>query len=398
MPDTAVEFSSCRTRIMIILSIGLFIIFTGILSLIPMLPAISNDLNISETMLGVIMGSFMVCMAFPQIPIGVLSDRYGRRPFIIGGILIFSFGLLLFGEARSEYQLLVARSLSGFGAAMFFSTAYTIVNDIYSTVERGKGMGIISMTVGLGTVCGYILGGVMGGIYGWRAVFICMFWASLLISGSTMLLIETSPRTQEHDFGIKKMASATLVIFRDKTIVLASIVSMLCGIAVVGASYTFSFFASDIVSPVEMGLIFIPYAITSSLGASITGFLSDKIGRKKPLTVMTIVGGSALIIFACVTPGPLIMAIIFGFVGLSLGPVVTLTTIILADVVVKKDVRILGSSIGAFNMVRWTGTAIGPVIAGYIMQLAGTRISFLVLALFILLSSAVSIFIRETLD
>lgn len=398
MPDTAVEFSSCRTRIVIILSIGLFIIFTGMLSLIPMLPAISNDFNISETMLGVIMGSFMVCMAFPQIPIGVLSDRYGRRPFITGGILIFSFGLLFFGEARSESQLLIARSLSGFGAAMFLSTAYTIVNDIYSIRERGKGMSIISMTVGLGTVCGYILGGVVGGIYGWRTVFICMFWASLIISGSTLLLIETSPRTQEHDFGIKKMASATLVICRDKTIVLASIVSMLCGIAVVGASYTFSFFASDIVSPVEMGFIFIPYAITSSLGASITGFLSDRIGRKKPLTVMTVLGGSALIIFACVTPGPLMMAIIFGFVGLSLGPVVTLTTTILADVVVRKDVRILGSSIGAFNMVRWTGTAFGPVIAGYIIQLAGTRLSFLVLALFILLSSVVSIFIRETLD
>jgi len=394
MPDTTMN--KHRTRTVFILSMCMFIVFTSILSLIPMLPAISYDLNVSKTMLGVIMGSFMIFMAFPQIPIGVLSDRYGRRLFITIGILIFSLGLLIFGTAVSGLQLLAARSLSGLGAAMFFSTAYTVVNDIYSTNERGKGMGIISITVGLGTVSGYILGGVIGSIFGWRTVFLSMFCTSLLLSVSTLWLMETSPRTREHDFGIKKMISTTLIMFTDRTILLSSLISMLCAIAVIGASFSFSFFASGFVPSVQMGFMFIPYALTSSLGASLTGFISDKVGRKLPLIAMIILGGSALMLFSHVTPSPLMMAINFGFVGLCLGPVVTLTTIILADEVVRKDERILGTSISTLNMVRWMGGAFGPVIAGSIMEFTGVRMSFTVLGMFILLSAIMSIFIHET--
>lgn len=179
---------------------------------------------------------------------------------------------------------------------------------------------------------------------------------------------------------------------------MASMVNMLCGVSVIGASYVLPFFASGIVSPVQMGFIFIPYAITSSLGASVTGTLSDRIGRKTPLIAMIILGGGALLLMSHVTLSPLAIAINFAFVGLCMGPVVTLTIAIMADQVVKKDPRILGTSLGAFNMVRWLGAAAGPMIAGLVMELEGARTSFLVLAALTGLATIIAFFLKETME
>ena len=398
MPDTLEGVKSHRTRTMSILAGGLFIVFMAILSLIPMVKTVSMDIQVTESMFGIIMGSFMVFMAFPQIPIGILSDRYGRRPFLFIGILIFSFGLLIFGLAGSGFQLLVGRSLSGLGAAMFFPTTYAIAGDLYSIRERGKGMGLISMAMGLGTVSGYILGGVVGELFGWRMVFVSMFWISLLVALSSLWVTETSPMIRNSDFGIIKMLRATLLMFKDRTIVLTGLVNSLCAVAVIGAMYTLPFFASGTVSLIQMGFMFIPFAITSSLGASATGIVSDRVGRKLPLIVMIILGGMALLLLAHTTLSPLMIAINFGFVGLCLGPVVTLSTTIMLDQVIRKEARIIGTSLGAFNMIRWLGGATGPIIAGVAIQFAGTRTSFMLLAAFVVLAIFIAFFLKETLE
>ncbi|MBW6516986.1 MAG: MFS transporter [ANME-2 cluster archaeon] len=400
MLNTATDRSAInRTRIMSILTAGLCIVFMAVLSLIPMLPEVSGELGVSKPFMGIIMGSFMIFMAIPQVPIGVLSDKYGRRLFVTAGILVFSCGLLVFGTANSGIQLLVARSISGLGVAMFFPTAYTIVNDIYPIRERGKGLGIISMAVGLGTVGGYIVGGVVGGLFGWRTVFLSMAGTSLLLALVTFIwLTETSPRIMRSDFGVRNILVATLLMFKDTTLLMAGFVSMMCGISVIGASYVLPFFATGTVTPVQMGFIFIPYAITSSFGAFLTGFLSDRIGRKPPLVIMILLGSIALLLLSHVNLTPMAIAINFGLVGLCLGPVVTLSTAILADQVMKKDVRALGTAIGAFNMIRWLGAATGPLVAGLILELADARTSFFVLGILTLCATFISLFLKETLE
>ena len=83
---------------------------------------------------------------------------------------------------------------------------------------------------------------------------------------------------------------------------------------------------------------------------------------------------------------------------LCLGPVVTLSTTIMLDQVIKKEARIVGTSIGAFNMIRWLGGAAGPVVAGITMELAGIRTSFIVLATFVGVASLMALFLKETLE
>lgn len=391
-PKTSIH----RKRQMFLLSVGTFCVFLAMLSLIPLLPIVSEELNISKSSLGWVAGVFMICMAFLQIPFGLFSDRFGRKRIIVFGILVFGTGVAMLSVSHSFISLLVARAISGVGAAMFFQASFTMVGDMYDFHERGKGMGILAAATGLGTVSGYSVGGVFGEIYGWRIIFIWLAAFAFLVSMVSLFMYETRPKSQEEQH-IGKLLYLSLDLFRTKTIVFATLVGMLCMMAVVGASYILPFFVLDLgISTATTGLLFIPYAITSSLGASSCGWLSDIVGRKKPLVAVTLLGGIALLIFSHVPTTPWMIAVNFAFVGLCFGPVITLSTTILVDEVVRTDSRILATTMGTFNMVRWLGGALGPVLGGVFLDIYGARTAFALLAGMIFLATMFSIGLRET--
>ncbi|MGP8337192.1 MAG: MFS transporter [Methanosarcinaceae archaeon] len=384
-----------RKQQMLLLSLGTFCVFLAMLPLIPLLPIVSDELHISKSNLGWVAGVFMICMAFLQIPFGLFSDRFGRKRMIIAGILVFGVGVAMLSVSYSFTSLLAARAISGAGAAMFFQASFTMIGDMYDIHERGKGMGIIAAATGLGTVSGYSVGGVLGELYGWRTIFMWLAVFAFIVSLLSPLLHETKPQLQEkHPSG--KLLYLSIDLFRTRTIVLTTLVGTLCMMAVIGTSYVLPFFAMDSgISTASTGLLFIPYAIMSSLGASSCGWFSDIVGRKKPLFAVTLLGGTALLIFSYLPTSMWLIGICFAFVGLCFGPVVTLSTTILVDEVVRTDTRILATTMGTFNMVRWLGGALGPVFGGVFFDAYGARTTFALLAGLIFLAAVFSIGLRE---
>lgn len=386
-----------RSRQMLILSAGTFCIFLAMLSLIPLLPVISDELLISRSNLGWVAGVFMIFMAFLQIPCGLVSDRFGRRLLIFCGIFIFSIGVLMLSISSSFLLLLVSRAVSGIGAAVFFQTSFTMVGDMYDLHRRGKGMGILAFATGLGTVSGYVAGGFLGEHYGWRWVFMILAMFSFFISFVSLLLHETRQR-DVGDQCTGNLLFLSLDLFRTRTIVLSTFIGMFCNMASIGSSYMLPFFALDAGIPTSItGLLFVPFAVTSSLGASASGWVSDIVGRKKPLILVTSISGAALVTLSQIPAGILSIAIIFAFVGLCFGPVVTLSSTILVDEVVRTDSRILGTTMGTFNMVRWSGAALGPVFGGMLLDIYGARVGFAVLSSLILAATFFSVGLSEPL-
>lgn len=378
-----------------LLFLGTFCVFLALLSFIPLLPPIAAELNISRSNLGWVAGIFMICMAFFQIPFGMMSDRLGRKPMIIGGIFIFSSGLFVTSFAYSFLSLLGARAISGIGAAIFFSTLFTMIGDLYELKERGRAMGIIAIAVGLGTISGYIAGGTLGGEYGWRVVFKALSLIVFLVCAVFFLLEETAEKYRESIHFLKLM-SLSLNLFKTRTIVYVTFIAMFCNMASIGATYVLPFFAQDQgISTSTTGLLFVPFAAVSSISASGCGKCSDTIGRKKPLVAVTFVAAVALILFCRMPVDPLSIALNFALVGLCFSPVVTLTSTILVDEVVRTDSSILGTTMSTFNMVRWLGAALGPVIAGVMLDQYGARASLLVLAVLVTGAFVLAVGLRE---
>jgi DHA1 family tetracycline resistance protein-like MFS transporter len=169
-----------------ILFLTIFIDLLGFGIVIPILPNLAKTMAITSHMsfnpdyaVGIIAAAFSVIQFLFAPMFGSLSDRIGRRPIILGSILVNAIGYFIFGIAGNFLILLISRIISGFGSANI-SAAQAYIADITTPADRAKKMGIIGAAFGLGFVFGPPIGGYLflaGGLYyvGIFTAVLCLF-------------------------------------------------------------------------------------------------------------------------------------------------------------------------------------------------------------------------------
>ena len=130
---------------------------------IPIVPLYAQKFGASAVQIGLLTGSYAL-MQLIFAPIwGRVSDRYGRRPVILGSLVGSSVAWLMFGFAGALWVLFVARILDGISGASY-AAAQAYVADITTDEERVRGMGLIGAAFGLGFIIGPGIGGALGAI------------------------------------------------------------------------------------------------------------------------------------------------------------------------------------------------------------------------------------------
>src|SRR5205814_526617 len=99
------------------------------------------------------------------------SDIYGRKPFLLVGMVIFLVASAGCGAAPSMGVLIACRGLQGVGGGIIFSSVFATIGDLFSPAERGKYMGLFVGTFSLASVLGPTAGGLLTDHVGWRWVF-----------------------------------------------------------------------------------------------------------------------------------------------------------------------------------------------------------------------------------
>jgi len=149
-------------RNLAILFFTMAVVMLGFGIIIPILPFYAENLGANGTALGVLMAIFSV-MQFIFSPIwGGLSDRIGRKPVILIGVLGNALAQLLFGLSTSLWMLIAARALSGILSSATLPTTMAYISDSTSEKNRGGGMGIIGAAMGVGMILGPGIGGWAG--------------------------------------------------------------------------------------------------------------------------------------------------------------------------------------------------------------------------------------------
>lgn len=139
--------------------------------------------GVTGTQIGIAMGIYGLTQAFLQIPYGMLSDKFGRKPLIIAGMLVFALGSMICAMADSIEMMIVGRAIQGMGAVA--AVLMATVADLVSEQFRLRAMSIVGMTIGLSFTVSLVAGPLLGEWFGVRGIF----WAIALLAVVGILLV-----------------------------------------------------------------------------------------------------------------------------------------------------------------------------------------------------------------
>jgi EmrB/QacA subfamily drug resistance transporter len=134
------------------------------------LPRIVGDLG-GLNLLSWVFTAYMLATTITVPLSGKLSDLYGRKPFLIGGVALFTTASAAAGLSQSIEQLIVLRGVQGVGGGMIMANTFAVIGDLFPPAERGKYQGIFSSIFGISSVVGPTIGGLLTDHLSWRYVF-----------------------------------------------------------------------------------------------------------------------------------------------------------------------------------------------------------------------------------
>src|SRR5215468_11975764 len=135
------------------------------------LPALQTSLNATAADVQWVIESYALLLSALLLVGGSLGDHYGRRRVFVLGVVIFAVASGLCGFAGSIRQLITARAVQGFGAALLVPGSLAIISNSFSEQERGRAIGVWSAFSAITTGIGPVLGGWLIEHVSWRAVF-----------------------------------------------------------------------------------------------------------------------------------------------------------------------------------------------------------------------------------
>lgn len=153
-----------------------------------------------------VLSIFMLSSTVAGALVGKLSDLYGRKPFIVAGILVFMAGCLLCGFSRTIIQLIVFRAIQGLGGGIIMSTSMTAVGDLFTPRERGRWAGMVGSVFAISSIAGPALGGYIVEFADWHWVFWIFLPLGVVALSMIWWLFPSVPKRRNEKIDFKGMA------------------------------------------------------------------------------------------------------------------------------------------------------------------------------------------------
>ena len=154
---------------LLVLFVTAFVDMVGLTMIVPLLPYYAKDFGATAGLVGLLVSAFSIAQLVAAPVWGRFSDRYGRRPAILAGLLITAAAYVLFGLAGSVPTLFLARVVQGVGGGTI-GVVQAYVADVAAPDRRTKSLGWLSAITSLGAVAGPAFGSLMVGLGGQRMV------------------------------------------------------------------------------------------------------------------------------------------------------------------------------------------------------------------------------------
>ena len=372
------ELSFKRTFIALYMAIFMSSLGLGILS--PILPAYVDSYSASSFILGMVFGVYSAARTLFMLPVGILSDRFGRKPFILSGLLLFALVSPLYAIAANVYQLMLVRFIQGIAAAMLVPVAMSAIGDLSPRGREGFIMGSFTSAFFAGLGFGPLIGGFMSDRYSMAAAFYSMGAMSLAAFVFTIFALPSQPAESggkeapevtssfskglNRRFIIMDRPMAGLFFFRFTRAV---------GIGLVWVIMPLYAVKSLSLSAFQVGILLSVNTFITTLLQAPLGHLSDRFGHMKTITAGSVFAGAA-VAFIGWARGFDDLLYISAFLGVSGALIVPAGS---ALAVSLGRTRGMGRTMGLYNSSLSLGTMLGPVIGGALLDIANVQVVFL---------------------
>ncbi|PGC89283.1 MFS transporter [Bacillus toyonensis] len=348
------------TKSFIQMSFAMLFLFTGFYLLVPTLPLFIKEIGGNESQVGLMMGIFTIAAVVIRPIIGGMLDQYGRRSFIIFGLILFGLTMYSYNLASTIVLLAVLRVIHGVTWAVSTTAVGTAITDIIPDSRRGEGMGWYGMAMTIAMAIGPMIGLWVVQYYSFHGLFLL---ATLLSFMAVILsLITKMPFKPQKEKG-------KIQLF-EKSVLSITVVVFFLSFAYGGITTFLPLFASSI--NVNPGTFFLVYAIALTIVRPISGKLLDKYGEVfiiLPALCITILAIVVLTMANGLT-GIIIAATLYGVGFGSAQPALQAAMLTIVDPS-KRGVA-NASFFTAFDL----GIGLGAILLGFVSQMFGYRILF----------------------
>jgi EmrB/QacA subfamily drug resistance transporter len=202
---------------LVVLSVALLVIIIDDTIINVAVPTLQRELNASAGSLQWMVDAYILAFAGLLLAMGVLGDRFGRKRFLLVGLLVFAGASVYGAYAASATQVIVARALMGIGGAMIMPSTLSVIVDVFPRDERVKAIGIWTAIASLGIPLGPIVGGWLLEQFWWGSIFLLNVpIAVLALAGAWVLVPESrhpAPRRLDLPGLGLSVGSLTLLVY-----------------------------------------------------------------------------------------------------------------------------------------------------------------------------------------
>ena len=341
-----------------------------------------TDFGVTASTIGLLTSIQFLAYAGLQIPIGILSDRFGPNVFLILGTILNGLGTLIYSVAPNESILFLARFLVGVGDATIWVNLVLILSVWFKVNEFVGLLGLAGMTGSLGFLVATVPFSAWISWTGWRAPFLTVGIVLILWGVLLYYILVRKPRQMEKDQLIKVKSHEKVVVKREKTrVILRRIFSdrqawatFLCHFGAVG---TYVGFIGSWAVPYGMNIYdmtrshasqFIMIGLIGAIiGAPLTSWITGRIGSiKRPyiiVHVIILISWLAFILFDGKPPTS-VLVVLFFLIGYGNGASA------LTFIIVRKsfDIRVVGVVSGFANTGGFLSAVLLPSIFGKVLD------------------------------
>jgi MFS family permease len=333
---------------------------------LPVVPLYAHSLGADTVQIGLINSAFLCMAGVLSLPLGILSDRIGRKLLAAVGLLILALTSFLLYFSRSPAQLVWIFVLFGVGLAAFGPTMMSLVADISPVTHLGRSYGWYTTSLYSSMTLGPAIGGLMAQRLGFRSVFLVSAILIMAVFGLLVLLLPRSRILLASKKDQKKQPAGTATALIHNRPLLG------CWLATLGGCFGLGMFVTFLplhaqnqgLNVAQIGMVFFVQGLANAVSRIPFGHLSDKVRNRKNLVFLGFIGFAACMAgfgLALNLAGFLLFSI--GY-GASMGLAFTSVGALIAEAV-PPSAR--GLAMGGYNTCIYFGmmlssAAMGPVI------------------------------------